>query len=82
MGQVILKLRRVLNCVKTDVANQIDELLGPNTTRSYMDSELERLEQVSRRGIMSFVLSLVLCVLISVCTVASLIGCLEMFNII
>ncbi|CAG5116306.1 unnamed protein product, partial [Candidula unifasciata] len=50
MGQVILKLRRLLNCVKLDVANQIDELLGPNTTRAFMDAELEKLERVPPRN--------------------------------
>lgn len=50
MGQVILKLRRVLNCVKVDVASQIDELLGPNTTKALMDAELEKLERVPARS--------------------------------
>ncbi|XP_055888108.1 uncharacterized protein LOC106075037 isoform X1 [Biomphalaria glabrata] len=51
MGQIILKLRRVLNCVKTEVAPQIDELLGAKTTKAFMDTELERLEHPSCKGL-------------------------------
>ncbi|KAH9513216.1 Histone-Lysine N-Methyltransferase ash1l, partial [Bulinus truncatus] len=50
MGQIILKLRRVLNCVKAEVASQIDELLGPKTTKTLMDTELEKLEHASCKG--------------------------------
>ncbi|GFO35810.1 histone-lysine N-methyltransferase, partial [Plakobranchus ocellatus] len=50
LGQVIFELRHVFNCVKTDVASQIDEILGPNTTKSHMDLELARLEQAHNKA--------------------------------
>ena len=50
LGQVILKLRQLFDGVKLEMASQLDEVLGPHTTRAYMDTELVRLEQASLKG--------------------------------
>ncbi|KAK3777391.1 hypothetical protein RRG08_032495 [Elysia crispata] len=50
LGQVILRLRQMFDGVKTEMAAQLDEVLGPNTTRAYMDTELVRLEQAQLKG--------------------------------
>lgn len=50
MGQIIQELRHAFNSLKADVASQIDELLGSNTTKAFMDSQLGSQKLSSSEG--------------------------------
>ena len=57
LGQIILKLRRILSCVKQDVWHQIDELLGPGSVKMCVDTELDRIDSLACKGECPLILS-------------------------